>query len=59
MTEKLAPRKLLSHHILTPNELICLPLVVYCSLDQPFICLPNSKMTSLLTFKSVNFICEF
>ena len=50
---------LLSHHIFTPNELICLTpsaikrSIVDLNLDRPFICLPSSKMTSYLMFESV------
>ena len=64
-TSEIAICSLLSHHILTPNVLICLTSaairrsVVYWSLDRPFICLPSSKMTFSLTLNSINFVWEF
>ena len=51
-TSEIVICSLLTHHILTPNELICLSLaairrtVINLSLDRPFICLPSSKRTS-------------
>ena len=45
--EKFVICGLLSHHILTPDELIFLTpaairrSVVFCSLNRPFICLPR------------------
>ena len=53
---------LFSHHILTPNELVCLTpvairrCVIIWSLDRPFICLSSSKMTSYLTFFKVSWL---